>query len=536
MTCAMDEKAKRTGGCADPLSAGAVDAGRSEESGPCSDAPLGDVALIGLGISTRAAADYLLGPTHARVNSLSIYVGDSPSERVREQARDLEARGARIVESSELEGTFDLGVASPGVPATGAFYASAARACRELVSEPELAWRESPAGWVGITGTNGKTTTTTLATALLKGCGIEARAVGNIGLPPIACVEGRKAGEVFVAELSSFQLQSADRLAPHVGVLLNVTPDHVEWHGTLEAYAAAKEKLFARMGADDLAVLGDDETCSVVAGRLRARGVRVAVLGHRPQAGEADAAWVDSDGRLTVRLAGRDHVLVGVDELRIHGPHNVLNALAACACALEMGATDEPLCSALRAFAPLAHRIEPCGEVGGVRFFDDSKGTNVDATEKAVSSFAPGTFVLLLGGHDKGTPLEAFAEHCVRSARAVVTYGEAGPRFAQALEDALARAAEAGSPASCVIERATHMREACAVALGLARPGDAVLLSPACSSFDEFSGYVQRGEVFQAWVAERAGAAGSTQGGSDSPDMPSETTGAGAPSAPGRAS
>ena len=519
MTCAMgDEANTRVEGdgsagctCAAPAAAEGcfAEAGRP-------GAPLGDVALFGLGVSTRAAADYLLGPAAARVSSLSACVGESPSERVREQARELEARGVRIIEGSELGGPYDLGVVSPGIPATGALYASAARACRELISEPELAWRESPADWVGITGTNGKTTTTTLACALLQGCGIAARAVGNIGLPPIACVDDRSAGEVFVAELSSFQLQSATRLAPHVGVLLNVTPDHVEWHGTLEAYAAAKERLFANMGADDLAVLGDDEACTAIAGRLRARGVRVAVLGRVPADDVPDAAWVDDDARMRVRLGGRDHALIGTDELRIHGPHNVLNALAACACALEMGAADEPLCDALRAFAPLAHRIEPCGELGGVRFFDDSKGTNVDATEKAVASFAPGTLVLLLGGHDKGTPLEAFADHCVRVSRAVVTYGEAGPRFAQALEDACARAEAAGTPVSCAVERAPHMHEACEVALRLARPGDAVLLSPACSSFDEFSGYAQRGEVFQAWVAEQIAA----RGGSERPTAP----------------
>ena len=509
----------------------------SESGRGCAGIPLGDVVLVGLGVSTRAAADYLLGPAAARVSSLSVYVGEAPSEAVREQACELAARGVRVVDGADLGGPYDLGVVSPGIPATGALYASAARACRELISEPELAWRESPADWVGITGTNGKTTTTSLTQALLQGSGIAARAVGNIGLPPIACVEGRADGEVFVAELSSFQLQSAECLAPRVGVLLNVTPDHVEWHGTLEAYAAAKERLFARMGAGELAVVGDDAACRAVAGRLCARGVRVAVLGQQPAPCALDAAWVDDDGRLTVRLRGRDHVLIGTDELRIHGPHNVLNALAACACALEMGAADEPVRAALRAFEPLAHRIEPCGELGGVRFFDDSKGTNVDATEKAVSSFAPGSLVLLLGGHDKGTPLTAFADHCVRVAHAVVTYGEAGPRFAQALEDACARAKAADAPVSCAVERASHMREACAAALRLARPGDVVLLSPACSSFDEFSGYVERGEVFQAWVAAQTaeGAAHEGTAASEGPACASASS-IDAPAAPGATS
>ncbi|MBS5477336.1 MAG: UDP-N-acetylmuramoyl-L-alanine--D-glutamate ligase [Coriobacteriia bacterium] len=464
---------------------------------------LGDVALIGLGVSTRAAADYLMGPAASRVSSLTVYVGDNPTRHTLDQAAKLAARGVNVVRGTELERGFDLGVVSPGVPQTGAFYASARAACRELVSEPELAWRESPANWVGITGTNGKTTTTSLACALLEGCGIASQAVGNIGLPPIACVAQRLADEVFVAELSSFQLETTSRLHPRVGVLLNVTPDHVEWHGTLEAYATAKEKLFANMGADDLAVLGPDETCAGVGERLHARGVRTLVLGRAPQADDLDAAWV-RDGRLVVRLRGAEHELARVDELQIPGAHNVLNALAACACALELGAADEPLVDALRAFAPLAHRIEPCGEVDGVRYFDDSKGTNVDATEKAVGSFEPGSLVLLLGGHDKGTELTAFADMCVRSARVVVTYGEAGERFRDALEAARARMRATGEAGTCAIACVPKMCDAFGEAVRAARPGDVVLLSPACSSFDEFSGYVERGATFQAWVAELA--------------------------------
>ena len=458
--------------------------------------PSGNIVLLGLGASTEAAARYLAACTSGKAESLTLVVPQL-TEAQRATAHELEGLGVHVVEGFEgLSDMFDLGVVSPGIPCIGDFYHWGTQHCRELISEPELAWRVSPEKWVGITGTNGKTTTTTLACELMRASGMAARTVGNIGLPPIACVADRKPGEVFVAELSSFQLESSKDLAPHVGVLLNVTPDHVEWHGSLEAYARAKENLFANMGCEDLAVLGDDEACRAVAGRLAARGVRVAVLGRTPDGSTPDAAWVDERSALVVRLRGRDYALCGVDDMQIKGAHNVQNALAAATCALEMGADAEAVKAGLVAFAPLAHRIEPCGCVGGVEFYDDSKGTNVDATIKAIGAFAPGRTVVLLGGHDKGTDLSELADTVASRCKAAVCYGEAGPRF----HDELARAV--GARPGCELVLAAKMHDAFEAARKLTRPGDVVLLSPACSSFDEFKGYVQRGEVFQGWVGE----------------------------------
>lgn len=458
----------------------------------------GNVALLGLGASTRAAARYLLDLPRDEVNSVTIYAGAS-SEAARADAAPFEAAGARVVwDTQELEGSYDLGVVSPGIPATGPFYASGLQACSELISEPELAWRESPANWVAITGTNGKTTTTTLTTALLNGAGIPAQAVGNIGLPPIACVAERAADEVFVAELSSFQLQSARHLAPRVAVLLNVTPDHLAWHGSLAAYAEAKERVFAAMGPRDLCVLGTDATCRAIAERLCLRGLRVLVLGEEPCACVRDGAWVGGDGRLTVRLDGRDHGLCSVSELAIQGPHNVQNALAAAACALFMGADAQTVAAGLVAFRPLAHRVEPCGEVAGVRFVDDSKATNVDAVLRALEAFEEGLIVLMLGGHDKGTDLSELAAQSLARCRAVVVYGEAAERIEGALRSAQAATGGAGAR----VLRAAKMRDAFEAACAAAEPGDTVLLSPACSSYDEFSGFEERGNTFKAWVAE----------------------------------
>ncbi len=459
--------------------------------------PSGNIALLGLGASTKAAARYLLGGSCPAVTSVTLVVpqvGQSQQEALDE----LVALGARV--APDFEGDYDLGVVSPGIPCTGDFYREGQRRCAQLIGEPELAWRVSPQGWVGITGTNGKTTTTTLACELICAAGIPARTVGNIGLPPIACVEGRASDEVFVAELSSFQLQSSFELHPHVGVLLNVTPDHVEWHGSLEAYAQAKERLFANMDADDLAVLGDDADCLAVADRLRARGVRVCVLGAVPGPSAPDAAWVDDQGRLVVRLRGADQVLCPVDDMLIKGPHNVQNALAASACALEMGAGRQAVEQGLRAFKPLAHRIEPAGQVAGVRFYDDSKGTNTDATVKAILAFPAGGTVVMLGGHDKGTDLADLARTVACNCKAAVCYGQAGERIAAAVEQAVA------AHPGCTVVRAPKMREAFDAVVDAAQPGDVVLLSPACSSFDEFTGYAQRGQTFQAWVGELAGA------------------------------
>jgi UDP-N-acetylmuramoylalanine--D-glutamate ligase len=356
---------------------------------------------------------------------------------------------------------------------------------------------------VGITGTNGKTTTTTLTTALLREGGRSAEAVGNIGTIITSRLAGRQPGSWFVAELSSFQLATTRLLHPRVACLMNVTPDHVEWHGSMEAYAQAKEKIFANLEAGDLAVVSDgDDWCRAVIGRLEARGLRVCRVDVRQDPGTPCAAFV-RDGRLVVRLDGVEHVLVPTDDLLIRGEHNEENALVASSVALELGVADKDVCRGLLAFSPLEHRIEPCGEVSGVRFVNDSKATNTDSVEKALTAFEPGSIVVLLGGHDKGTDLTSLSRAVAARCRVAVCYGAAGERIARALEDEIA-----ASGSALEVVREPHMREAFSAACGRAQAGDVVLLSPACSSFDEFHNMEERGELFKRLAAERVAAGG----------------------------
>lgn len=460
----------------------------------------GDVCVMGSGRAGLAAARYLAGLLESgRVGALDVYAGlDSPAD---DDTRALEALGARVIlGTEEITGGYDLAVASPGIPPHSAFFRSALSCCAEVIGEPELAWRESPERWIAVTGTNGKTTTTALVGHLLRAGGRVVRLVGNIGNSVSSEIAARPAGSWFAAELSSFQLAETRLLHPRAACLLNITPDHIDWHGSLEAYAAAKERIFANMGAGDLAVVSrEDRWCRAILGRLEARCVRTCVLDVHAEPEGPCAAFVRA-GRLIVRLDGTEHTLLAVDELPIRGEHNIQNALAASALVLEAGVADGDIRGGLASFVPLEHRIEPCGEAGGVRFINDSKATNTDSVEKALTAFPAGRILILLGGRDKGTGLGSLAAAVARTCKLAVCFGEAGPRIAGALRAAVA----AGQGAPVVIE-APHMGEALLAAAGRAEAGDVILLSPACSSFDEFADYVQRGRAFKRLVAELIG-------------------------------
>ncbi len=457
--------------------------------------------VLGQGTSGLDVVRWALAHLGERVRSVTVYGGASSAPT--DATRALEEAGARFVYGTEeVEGDFDVCVASPGISEFSEFFAVGRAHAGQIMGEPEFAFRISPERWIGITGTNGKTTTTSLTDFLLAQAGMRSAAVGNIGEPPITRVDARTEGEWFVAELSSYQLATTSELHPHVGVLLNITPDHLSWHRSHRNYALAKTNLFANMDASDLAVVDiEDEGVRDVLDTIEAVGCRICRVSAE-DAGGADAAFV-REGVLTVRLCGTETPLVRADELKLAGHHNIINALAAAACALEVGADSARVAAGLTAFSPLEHRVEPCGEIDGVRYFNDSKATNTDAVEKALTAFTDDDVVLLLGGHDKGTPLEEFAAQVMRSVRAVVCFGDARERFMAAMD-------AADEEGRVDIAQADDLRDAVDVARSLANRGDVVLLSPACSSFDEFSGFEERGRAFKAYLEELRAAGAET--------------------------
>ena len=448
--------------------------------------------VLGQGTTGLEVVSWAVAHLGERVDSVTVYGGatSAPNER----SRALEAAGARFVYGTEsIEGAYEVCVASPGISEFSDFFRNGAAASAQIMGEPEFAWRLSPERWCAITGTNGKTTVTSLANELMVASGLPSIAVGNIGTAPIREVDRRPEGEWFVAELSSYQIATTREFHPRVAVLLNITPDHLGWHKTHANYALAKIDLFRNMDESDLAIVNvEDEGISAFADRVFVPGRRVLSLGLS-DAGTARAAFV-RDGRLVVRIDGVETPLVSVDELQIEGPHNVLNALAASAAALACGATPDGVRAGLVSFRPLAHRVEPVATVDGVRYVNDSKATNTDAVEKALATFSGKRVVLLLGGADKGTPLDDFMGVVASRAAAVVCFGAARERFRAALADA-------PGASEIDIAEADDLRDAVDVARSLAQRGDVVLLSPACASFDEFSGFEERGDAFRSYVA-----------------------------------
>ena len=466
---------------------------------------LGDVLILGLGKSGKAASVYCANLLGSRVASLTVYAGTSTSQS-RDFAAQLEAKGARVIFDSEaVEGSYALAIASPGISENSAFYQAALACADEVISEVEFAWRESAKDsvWVAITGTNGKTTTTSLAAHILQACGKRAFAVGNIG---DTCLEAVAQGncDYYVAEVSSYQLASTKLFQPQVAVLLNITPDHLKWHGSFDAYAQAKRRVYANCDEQSCVVM--DATNDVVRGFIKeVRADKSCAFSYIPlgtadgidgdmraKCGSENAAYCGADETLCVAYKGATHALVATDDLQIKGEHNVSNALAASAAALALGCSASGVAQALTTFAPLEHRIEPCGSVQGIVCYNDSKATNVDATLKALAAFGEKRPLVLLGGDDKGTDLAELVEAANTHCKAVVCFGAAGPRFLDAF-----------ASARIEVYEAQHLEDALDEALEHAETGDIVVLSPACASFDEFSCYEERGDVFKALVASR---------------------------------
>ena len=452
-------------------------------------------AVFGLARSGRAAVEVLLA------RGVEVVATDA---KRREELGDLPERdGVRYVlggHPESLLSAVDLVVVSPGIPILLPVFDAARARALPVLSEVELASRLLPGLVVGITGTNGKSTTTALAAALLTAAGRAAVPCGNYGAPWIsfAAPGARPADEpppVWVVELSSFQLEGIRRFAPDVAVHLNLTPDHLDRYRSLDDYGAAKARIFENQREAQVAVLNADDP-AVARIRPRARRVEFSrrALPARGVALVGGAFLADLDG-------GGARLVAGRDDLTLPGTHNVENALAALAATLPLGVTPEAAAATFRSFRGLPHRTELVRVLRGATWYDDSKGTNVDATLKSLEGFADGTVHLILGGKEKGDDFRRLAPLVRVKARRVLTIGAAGDRIAGALEET--RGIE--------VVRCGTLERAVEEAAAAAAPGEVVLLSPACASFDQFRNFEHRGEVFEKLVkalSEESGPSG----------------------------
>ena len=458
------------------------------------------IAILGFARSGRALAEALLS------RGVEVSVGDARRAEEFPLTAELERRGARFFfggPSEELLAGAEWLAISPGVPPDSPVVAVAKSRGIPIYSEIEIAFRiaeaETPGGhrWIAVTGTNGKSTTTTWIAEMLRRAAPETNRpvalAGNIGDPLSGFLgAGRRD---FVCEVSSFQLESIDRFHAHVAVLTNVTPDHLDRYASFADYAAAKARLFERQDAGDWAILNADD--AFAAGlATQAKRILFSRRGRPGQAPREEAVWLES-GAIVSNVGGRRHQVLAAGQLALPGAHNLENAMAAIAAAEALGAPPSAIVDALMRFDGLPHRTELVAESRGVRWIDDSKGTNVDATAKSIEGFPDTSVILILGGRDKHGDFAALAPLVAKHARAVLTIGEA----AETIEAAL-------RTAGVSFERAGAMPAAVARAAELARPGDTVLLSPACASFDQYRNFEERGDHFAGLARKAAGGPG----------------------------
>jgi UDP-N-acetylmuramoylalanine--D-glutamate ligase len=373
----------------------------------------------------------------------------------------------------------DFVVVSPGVPLTLPFFAESRQAGIPVMAEVELAARHLKGRILGVTGSNGKTTTTTLAAEMLRGAGLRGFAAGNIGDPLVSFVAASTPDDIYAVELSSFQLESVRGFKPHVGTILNLTPDHMDRYPDFAAYIGAKQRLFMNQTAADYAVLNeDDPRTAAMASQIASTPVW---FSRRHEV--ARGAFV-RDGWLVYRDDSGEKELLPEAEIRLKGSHNLENVLAACAMVLLAGAGPASLAGAIRGFMGVEHRLEFVAEWHGVQYYNDSKATNVDATIKSLEAF-PGSILLIAGGRDKGGDFAPLRPLAAQRLKRLIVIGEAAGKIRTSLSDLVETHAAAG------------LAEAVALAAGMAAPGDIVLLAPACASFDQFQNYEHRGRVFK---------------------------------------
>ncbi len=438
------------------------------------------ILVIGLGKTGIATVRFLLGQG-ARVvttdeKALSELKG--AMDELKSLCRDVEF--ARY-DPGVLSG-LDMIIPSPGVPPSNFLLSEAAKRKIPILSEVELACRFLRTPIIAITGTNGKTTTTTLIGKILSRGGKNVFVGGNIGNPLIGYIDGKQDADYAVVEVSSFQLQWVRQFRPHISILLNATCDHVDYHGTFEAYRMIKERVFENQTDGDFAILNGDEPHSMnLKDKLAAR-----VLLFSTTKQVADGMFLDHN-RLVYQSSDGVHEEYPLNMIKIPGLHNVENVMAAVMTARACGCSPSNIISAVTDFEGIAHRIEFAGEKRGVAFYDDSKGTNVGAVVRALQTFSR-PIILLLGGRDKEGDFETLSPLVKEKVRELVLFGEARQR----INDLIGGTVKTTSVAT--------LKEAIEIADRHSVAGDVVLLSPGCASFDEFSNYKERGNFFKEAV------------------------------------
>jgi UDP-N-acetylmuramoylalanine--D-glutamate ligase len=448
-----------------------------------------EVLVVGAGKSGLAATRFLLA------RGAQVTLTDTKNQDELESGiaplREIARNSGRLV--LELGGhrhksfrNCDFVVVSPGVPLSLEEFDVSRTAGIPIMAEVELAYRNLKGKIIGITGSNGKTTTTTLVSQLLTGAGLGGHAAGNIGAPLIDFVSNSTSEDVYVVELSSFQLEAVDTFRPFVGSILNLTPDHMDRYSGFEDYVAAKRRLFMNQKKTDYAVLNaDDPRTAALAADVPSEPILFSRLKS-----VANGIFV-RNGRAVYRGKADERDLFDVTVITLKGSHNLENVLAACAMAILAGAPSESLDESIRKFKGVEHRLEWVYELDGVQYYNDSKATNVDATVKSLEAF-PGNILLIAGGRDKGGDFSVLRSPVRKRVKHLVLIGEAAEKIRKALRN------------DVEMSEAPTMQAAVSMCRRLAQPGDVVLLAPACASFDMFQDYEHRGRVFKDAVRVEA--------------------------------
>jgi len=441
------------------------------------------IFVYGAGISGQGVAEVL-----ARHGKKIILYNDELREVDPLVANIIKKSGGEVVMKKEptpyLKESLYV-IISPGIPFTTATAQKAKALGVEVIGEVEQASRLYKGKWVGVTGTNGKTTTTTLLGEMLATLPVKTAVGGNIGFALSKETENLDADSYIAAELSSFQLEGIKSLRVNIALILNITPDHIERHGNMANYIAAKANIFKYQTKDDVLILNADDP--IVKGFATGAKAKVCFISCKTIL--PSGVYIEN-GNFTINLSGKKQVVCAVNDMKIFGAHNEQNALGAIACAYYAGVTVENMTKILKSFKGVEHRIEYVKTINGVPYYNDSKATNTDSTIKALEAFKDGHIILLAGGHDKMTDLTEMMNLIKTKTDALILLGEAKERFNEA-------AIKAGVKNIYLVD---SFQAAVDKAHELAKAPQVVLLSPACSSYDMFDNFPHRGKVFKEMV------------------------------------